>query len=1172
MKKAVIFILLLTFTFSVSGIQAIAESEGDYSFYADFTSGTTANGWTFSKASVKDDALVLAEGSSAKNGSVAATAVYEVNKASGTNIVIGISFDVKPGKNMDTIVQVSGAQSNVMPVTFDKSGEICINSYGIGTEKARTYTTYTPDSWYNVQTVIDQTAERMRTTIYDKVSGDIVVQKQVIHYKPFDSWADTMSGGLKKVTLQANMGNNSDFTPVIFDNLKIDIIPIGCNAYTEAPGNNFGHDGTDDVHYKLINNSKTAYECELEWQVQEEDLGFIKGGVEKFDIKGLEEKEVVVKADIKRYGLYKISAKLFCISGGERKDIGNDSDLYISKVLSSDKGEFSDRIGFASHSSLGYYDENMKLMEMIGCVGTRAGLLSWQPVQSADGTFDYSFNKEAVDTWKVSDMPDNVFLLAYGNTKIIKQVDFAGNPAEASFYRPPKTPEEIEKFGDYVEYVIERVGDFVDYYEVWNEFSGSMYSLPYGGELLAEICKEVQKRVKKCDPTAKVIGLAGVGRNDAEFVKEFFDAGGYDYCDAFSFHPYNSDGGGIFPADFWMDLLQNEIDIISQYGPMKPIFFTEIGWSSAWDNTSEMTKARAIVKANVAMLAHDMAAKIYVHNIQNIGLNPKDREHQFAALTANGDYRGDRHALPAFVVTAAMNKILTGEISCEGMIEKNARLTSAYNIRRHKDGKNIAVMWSTTFKNSDISIDLGCSSIETYDEYGNFIETVYSENGIYDFGLSDKVMYAIGDFKKFEEAETIVSHKDAIYISTFNDVFPIKISDKLKRNGRVELEYNHDILELIGDCDLKDGFAEISLKTGTKFKGETPINIKVFDENGKCIYVAQNTAEIGNPVTAEARAVNYFNSDSRWGIEVTIHNNANLSKVKGAATITAPDRIAEKCEAAPFVEIDPQSSETVYIGLPEMLKKRTVTVKGNVELEYGYTVGFSQYMDFTSAYYANKPPTIDGKIADGEWAGLAMASDEAANWTTLIKDDPWAGPDDNSLDSMKIMWDEYNLYLAAVVKDDIFVKTPQKVNGDLSISADPAFYLWRYDSIQFGIEDEYLNVPNRLNYPFTEIGLAMGEEGPFIYRFSGQTEMPVGVVENGEIAITNSGNKIVYECAIPWSEVHGKDYKPIEERIYTFAALVNDNDGAGRKGYIMYNDGIGNGKSVEKFGQMRLKR
>ena len=146
------------------------------------------------------------------------------------------------------------------------------------------------------------------------------------------------------------------------------------------------------------------------------------------------------------------------------------------------------------------------------------------------------------------------------------------------------------------------------------------------------------------------------------------------------------------------------------------------------------------------------------------------------------------------------------------------------------------------------------------------------------------------------------------------------------------------------------------------------------------------------------------------------------------------------------------------------------------------------------------------------------------------------------------------------------------MEGNASVSTDPAFYLWQYDSIQFGIEDEYFNVPNRLNYPFTEIGLALGEEGPYVYRFSGQTEMPVGVIDNCEISITPSENETVYECAIPWSEIREEGYKPNEDLIYSFAALVNDNDGAGRKGYTMYNDGIGNGKKIEKFGQMKLKK
>lgn len=1172
-KRLVSFILLITFVISTTSLQVLAENTEEYFMTDEFTSGEASLKWNFNRAVAKDDVLVLAEGVSASNGSVAATATLSINETGEQNVVIDIGFDVKPGLNLTTITQVSGLKSSVMPVTFDKTGEICINSYDASVEKAKTYTKYIPDNWYYVHTVIDQTAKRMTTVIYDKATGEIVAQKQVTDYKPFDSWADAMCGGLKTFSFQTNMGNNKDFTPSMFDNLKIKFIPLAYSVTTEAMGNNFGREGTDDIKYKIVNNSKEAYECELVWKVDEVDLGFMKEGTEKFSIDGLSEKEIVIGADIQRYGLYKISSKILYKNGDEMIDFGNDAELYFSKVLSSDPGEHSERMGFASNSGYGgSYSDTMKLLEMAGATGTRAGHMSWNAVQNGKTReFDYTFNKSAIDTWEESAMDSNVCLLAYGHKTLIEQVDFAGNPAEPNFFRPPRTPEEMKLWGDYVDYVIERVGDFVDYYELWNEYSGSIYSNVYGGGLYAEMCKETYERIKKNDPTAKLIAWGGVMMRDTEFIEEFFEAGGNNYCDIFSIHPYNSGGGDEFPGDYWYQPMENCYNLIRSYEPNKPIFFTEIGWSSYWGTTDEAVKGRAIVKANVVTLARGWADKVYIHIIQNIGLNPNDREHQFGALTAPGDYRGLQTALPAYVMFAAMNKLLPGNITCDERIEKETRLISAYNVKR-EDGKNVAVMWAGKLSNVDLSIDLGCNSVDTYDEYGNFIETVYSDTGVFDFGLSDKLMYAVGEFTKFEDAETVVSHKNAEYLSTLNDVATIRINDKLGRNGTVKVEHNGYVTELMNDCVMKNGVAEIQFKTSSSQMGDFPLNFKVYDENGKCIYVAQNTFTIDEPISITAKSANYFGLDSRWGIELEIHNNANVSSVKGTASITGPETIAGKCVSVPFVDIRPQGTEKVYINLPEMLKKRTVTVQGEVELDYGYKVGYSQYLDFTAAYYANQKPIIDGKLGEGEWAGTAMAASDASNWTSNIKDQPWRGPDDNSLDSMKMMWDEDNLYLMAVVKDDVFVKTPANVKGDVSISSDPAFYLWQYDSIQFAMEDEYFNVPNRLNYPFAEIGLALGDNGPYVYRFSGQTELAVGVVENSEVAITVEGNETIYECAIPWSEIRSVGYKPDESLIYSFAALVNDNDGNGRKGYTMYNDGIGSGKYIEKFGQMTLKR
>ena len=156
-KKLISLMLLIAFAVTGISIPLMAESENDYILYEEFTGGAADSKWTLNKAVAKDDVLVLAEGVNVANNSIAATATYPVNETSEKNLAFDISFDVKPGKNLTTITQVGGFKGNLMPVTFDKSGEICINSYGIGEEKSRTYKTYVPDNWYHVQVIIDQT-------------------------------------------------------------------------------------------------------------------------------------------------------------------------------------------------------------------------------------------------------------------------------------------------------------------------------------------------------------------------------------------------------------------------------------------------------------------------------------------------------------------------------------------------------------------------------------------------------------------------------------------------------------------------------------------------------------------------------------------------------------------------------------------------------------------------------------------------------------------------------------------------------------------------------------------------------------------------------------------------------------------------------------------------------
>ena len=242
-----------------------------------------------------------------------------------------------------------------------------------------------------------------------------------------------------------------------------------------------------------------------------------------------------------------------------------------------------------------------------------------------------------------------------------------------------------------------------------------------------------------------------------------------------------------------------------------------------------------------------------------------------------------------------------------------------------------------------------------------------------------------------------------------------------------------------------------------------------------------------------------------------------------------------------------------------MIKKRTVKVKGEVELDSGFVMNFEEKLDFTIATKASKKPKIDGIIQDNEWISGCVCADSIDNIEYVDSGlHKWGGTSDLSIDGAKFMWDEDNFYLMAIVNDDINVKT------------DTASDLWSCDSIQFTIEDEFNNVANRFDYPFTEIGLSLLKTGPVVYRYSSQYALSNGIVENCKIAVCREGEKLIYELEIPWTELFKPDYKIDPSKIYGFAMIANDNDGNDRWGWINYNEGIGRAKQVELFGKLRL--
>ncbi|QHW30800.1 hypothetical protein GZH47_07965 [Paenibacillus rhizovicinus] len=185
----------------------------------------------------------------------------------------------------------------------------------------------------------------------------------------------------------------------------------------------------------------------------------------------------------------------------------------------------------------------------------------------------------------------------------------------------------------------------------------------------------------------------------------------------------------------------------------------------------------------------------------------------------------------------------------------------------------------------------------------------------------------------------------------------------------------------------------------------------------------------------------------------------------------------------------------------------------------------------------------DGFVND--WSGAAsfkLPSDAGRQ----VKMSGWNGSDDLSAD-VSLAYDHDNLYLHAVVKDDV---QSDKSGGDI----------WRGDGIQMAFSaDGYAYGP--------EYGFSYNGGSPSKFRWSsGSAKLDVDSVK---LKATRDENAklTTYDIAMPWLAA----LPAAPNGTVPFTLLINDNDGSDRKGYIEWTPGIGvSPKDATSMGTLAL--
>lgn len=839
-------------------------------------------------------------------------------------------------------------------------------------------------------------------------------------------------------------------------------------------------------------------------------------------------------------------------------------------TLSKSGDEKNRRFWICGHSTWYGMDNTMEMVAKGGWGGNRADFLGgdWDSIPLVNGKYQFNREKKNWDIYsELFKENDQEIIMegAYGRYSIYEDASRNSNTYM------PKTEKEINEYINYCVQLVQawdskEIGTPARI-EIWNEpnnwyFNKSMET--ENPEYYANLLKKAYPAIKSASPNTIVVGMITLGTAET-WIEDALSHGALDYLDEICVHPYNwSKGKSKFDAIIsGTNALK---DIMSKYGEVKPIIYSEIGWhdtgslnevgsqsGNSVGVTSEEQAKNAIV-LNVLSQAYDLTDLVCWYDLQNDGELPLDSEDNFGML--EGIYNNTPFAAKlSYLASCAHNKLMPNAEYID-KIERNGLTTAAYRFKRTK-GDNIAVMW-TYNSNDTLTVELGCEQVELVDLYGNSKGVVTSETGIYTFNLIEEPLYVIGNFTKFEEVangEFVISDFSE---SVPNDMIPVEITDVKGRNLKVEVRFEDNDLEIVGDTNIKDGKASFMLKSLEDSLGEHFVHIKIYDDNG-IYYSGEHTVWIKTPFKFEMTTERVFENNAyRWQAAVKLTNQAYTAHLNGEIELTAPDNYAKNANKVKFVDLRPKEERTFYINLPEIVKKRTQNISIQAALDTGYSEVYETTIDFTTAYYANTKPTLDGNISADEWFGEWVYSDNEENASSLGTN-VWGGPNDIS-QKAKFMWDEENFYAAIVVKDNVFSQEYVGSNA------------WQGDGIQFGFED--INPLGQYeNTNFTELGVSSYKGNIQGWRWSVLYDIQTGVVENisGTIKREDKTSETIYEISIPWDEIFTEGYDITKMSELGFSYLINDNDGTGRKGWIAYNGGIGSGvKNAKEFGRMKL--
>ena len=209
----------------------------------------------------------------------------------------------------------------------------------------------------------------------------------------------------------------------------------------------------------------------------------------------------------------------------------------------------------------------------------------------------------------------------------------------------PFTEAGIADYCRYAQALVRRYGDRIKHWEIWNEPNIFFWSGPK--DVYFQLLDQAYAAIKEADPEAVVFGCSTAGI-DTSFIRQTLEAG--SRFDGLTIHPYR---GSLADAPFVQEL-GDTADLVAQNGRRRPVWITEMGWSTQVGGTPEREQAGLLARCYLDAVASGAVQNISWYDFRNDGTNPDYNEHHMGVI------RNDFTLKPAYRAAATVCRRLAG--------------------------------------------------------------------------------------------------------------------------------------------------------------------------------------------------------------------------------------------------------------------------------------------------------------------------------------------------------------------------------------------------------------------------------------------------------------------------------------------------------------------------------